>query len=152
ASLVSTTAWTSGQLDNYLGLTGAPTNPIGAYLPTTKFFDSGATGYFVYTANVGPTKIWDNAQETKGPTFDLSSIPGLSGDFGAYIVAFCSPITGSTDCTEQNGKSIVATANSGALLVNGDRRPPNFTPEPTTLALLGILALGFGLARGRKGH
>ena len=33
ASLFSPTAWTTGQLDSYLGISASPTNPIGAYCP-----------------------------------------------------------------------------------------------------------------------
>ena len=38
ASLFKTTAWTSGQLDGYLGISANPTNSIGAYLPSTQGF------------------------------------------------------------------------------------------------------------------
>ena len=52
----STTAWTSGQLDTYLGLSGAsPTNPIGAYIQPNV----GQTGWWVYQANLGsPHAAW----------------------------------------------------------------------------------------------
>src|SRR5690242_9651053 len=36
ASLFSSTAWTSGFLDSYLGIGASPANPIGAYLPATQ--------------------------------------------------------------------------------------------------------------------
>ncbi len=124
ASLVSATAWTSGFLDAYLGISASPTNGIGAYLPTTQTLDPAATGFYVFQADIGQTKIWDNANETNGPVFDM--ISGLGGDLGAYIVAFCG-----TGCTSP----YVATANSGALLVNG-RTPPR-VPEPSALLLLG---------------
>ena len=59
-SLVSSTAWTSGALDAYLGapFTGAsPNNPIGAYLPSTQGLDPGATGFLVYHVNLGTTTL-----------------------------------------------------------------------------------------------
>jgi hypothetical protein len=136
ASLFSTTAWTSGQLDSYLGISASPTNPIGAYLPATQALDPAATGFFVYQANIGTAKIWDNAHETNGPIFDL--IGGLGSDLGAYIVAFCG-----TGCTDP----VVATANSGALLENG-RTPPR-VPEPGTLLAFGAGLLGLVFLRRR---
>ena len=53
--------WTSGFLDAYLGIAASPANPIGAYLPTTQVLDPGATGFFVYAANIGNTKIWESS-------------------------------------------------------------------------------------------
>ncbi|MBV9724112.1 MAG: hypothetical protein JO299_02960 [Gammaproteobacteria bacterium] len=43
ASLFSPTAWTSGQLDSYPTIKASPTNPIGAFLPSTQKLDPGAT-------------------------------------------------------------------------------------------------------------
>ena len=65
ASLFSVTAWTSGQLDTYLEISASPTNPIGAFLPTTQALDPGATGFFVFQADLGTAKIWKNPNETK---------------------------------------------------------------------------------------
>jgi hypothetical protein len=137
ATLFSTTAWTSGQLDAYLGISASPTNSIGAYLPTTQALDAGATGFFVYQADLGQTKIWDNANETNGPLFNLVS--GFSADIGGYIVAFCG-----VGCTDP----VVATANSGALLNNGGTPPPHI-PEPATVLVFGIGLLGLALLRRR---
>jgi len=121
ATLVSNTAWTSGTLATYLGITASPTNPIGAYLPTASALDPGATGFYVFQADTGTSKIWDNANEANGPTFTM--VNGLGA--GGYIIGFCS-----TGCSSP----YVATANSGALVV---------TPEPSSLAMLcaGLLAL-----------
>jgi hypothetical protein len=46
--LFSTTAWTTGTLADFLGITASPDNPIGAFLPATQALDPGATGFFVY--------------------------------------------------------------------------------------------------------
>jgi len=121
ATLVSNTAWTSGTLATYLGITASPTNPIGAYLPTATALDPGATGFYDFQAETGTSKIWDNANEANGPTFTM--VNGLGA--GGYIIGFCS-----TGCSSP----YVATANSGALVV---------TPEPPSLAMLcaGLLAL-----------
>ena len=40
--------WSSGTLATFLGINSSPDNPIGAYLPTTKTLDAGATGFNVY--------------------------------------------------------------------------------------------------------
>jgi hypothetical protein len=137
ANLFSTTAWTSGQLDAYLGISASPTNPIGAYLPSTQALDAAATGFFVFQADLGQTKIWDNPNETNGPNLNL--IAGLGGDLGAYIVAFCG-----IGCTDP----VVATANSGALLLNSPPTPPS-VPEPGTLLVFGGALLGLVLLRRR---
>jgi hypothetical protein len=123
ATLVSNVAWTSGTLATYLGITASPSNPIGAYLPTASGLDPGATGFYVFQANTGISKIWDNSHETNGPIFNM--ITGISGDKGAYILGFCS-----TGCSSP----YVATANSGALIE---------TPEPSSLVMLcaGLLSL-----------
>ena len=48
ATLFSSTAWTSGQLDAYLGSPASPANPIGAYLPGAQTYQSAATGFYVF--------------------------------------------------------------------------------------------------------
>ena len=53
ATLFSAVPWTSGNLDAYLGLSAAPANPIGAYLPSTQALDPGATGFFVFNVDLG---------------------------------------------------------------------------------------------------
>jgi PEP-CTERM motif-containing protein len=130
--------WTSGDLGTFLGFSpsSSPANPIGAFLPATKALDPAATGFFVFQANIGTTKIWDNANETNGPIFDL--ISAFGADLGGYIVGFCG-----TGCTSPT----VATAPSGALLNNS---PPRNVPEPSTLALFGIALVGIALFSYRR--
>ncbi|MGC8469255.1 MAG: PEP-CTERM sorting domain-containing protein [Acetobacteraceae bacterium] len=138
ATKVSTTAWSSGDLAAYLGVKASPNNPIGAYLTATDALDSGATGYYVYQASLGKTKLYNQANLASGPSFN--AISALSSDLGAYIVGFFN-----------TKNTIVATANSGALLVDGSPSVP--VPEPGTLAVLGtaLVGLGFVLARRRRG-
>lgn len=121
ASLFSTTAWTSGQLDSYLGISASPTNPIGAFLPTTQSFQPSADGFWVYQADLGTVTLPSNSGT--GDSFLLTLDQTLG--FGSYVTAFIN----------QNG-SYGATANSGAILETG-------VPEPATWAMM---VLGFGVA------
>ena len=130
----SSNTWTSGFLSNYLGLSASPANPIGAYLPTTQTYDSGATGFYVYQAVVGTVTLPTNS------TADDSYLMQLGQNLaqGSYIVAFLGQ-------TNRKGvTTYLATANSGAIL---ETAPP--LPEPATWAmmLLGFGAIGTAMRR-----
>ena len=132
ASRVSATPWSSGQLDSYLGISGSPTNPIGAY--------GAASSYLVYQAILGSVTVPD--QGSPGTPY-LSFASGESLLTNSYIVAFLD-----TDPTSSRDK-LLATANSAAILETG--RPPAL-PEPATwgLMLLGFAGVGAAMRGSRK--
>jgi len=131
-SLVSTTAWTSGFLDTYLGISASPSNPIGAYLPSTQVFLPGATGFFVLQADLG-TQALNGPSGPFSPSFSLNR-----GAQGMYIVGFLNTVDG-----------IIATANSGALFETGSGNsinPVAAVPEPATWGMMLLGFVGLGLA------
>jgi len=116
ASLFSATAWTAGQLDDYLFGAGSsvnPVNPIGAYTS----LDPSATGFYVYRVNLGSRTI--TADPGTAPTFSLTGLSGGGLPVGTFIVDFVFP----------PGSDGVGTPNSAALQI--------VTPEPSSLTLLG---------------
>jgi PEP-CTERM motif len=133
-----TPAWTSGQLDAYLGISASPTNPIGAYLPTTQGFDPGATGFYIFQANVGSvTLLGTSGVGTTGQNNYLMTLD-QSLFLGSYIVGYL-----------RQGDSYGATANSGAILETGNTHP---LPEPSTWAMMlfGFGAIGVSMRRNRR--
>ncbi len=137
ATEFSSTAWTSGGLDAYLGFSASPATPIGG------FEADGATGYYVYQVSLSDVMLFGNSDTTG----EWNTIGALSNDLGAYIVGFFNE--GSSDPCETPGTSCIATANSGALLVNTAGGTPRSLPEPGSLALLGTALVGMFLV-GRK--
>jgi hypothetical protein len=138
ATLFSATAWTSGQLDTYLGISASPTNPIGAYLPSTQGLDPGATGFFVYQVDLGTATLQDASNPNVSPLENIGVLP-----LASYIVGFLN--------IGETAPDWVATANSGAIFVTTGGGGGNFIPEPASLVLLGAAALAAaGLSRRRR--
>ncbi len=136
APLFSPTAWTGAmgqQLDNYLGISASPANPIGAYLPSTNAIAPGNTGFFVYQASFASTPP-GGLNGTMSETLSGGPLP-----LGSYIVAFVLDAPGTNTPWQ-------ATANSGAIFETGR------VPEPTTVLLIGtgLLAIGASAWRRRK--
>jgi len=135
ATLFSSTPWTSGFLDAYLGISASPSNPIGASLPATLTYQPTADGYYVFTAALGSTTLLGTSGV--GQPGQDAYLMQLGQDLaaGGYIVAFL-----------QQGDAYGATANSGAILETGG------VPEPATWAMmvLGFGACGVAIRRSRR--
>jgi PEP-CTERM motif len=124
STLVSTTAFTSGKLENYLGLSYTPSNPLNHYLPLTQSVDALATGYYVYTFNFG-MEAGDPKNINTAPTFSLD---GGILPLGSLLFGL-----------EFNGDQVLgATTPSGAIL---ETKNPA-VPEPATAGLLGAALVG----------
>jgi hypothetical protein len=136
ATLLGPTAWSTGDLDTYMSIDASPSNPIGAFLPSTVAVgvDPGATGFFVYQVDLGTATLQGASDPNLSPLETLSTgVP-----VGSYIVGFLNEGTATSP-------DWIATANSGAIFETGDCsvncgpiHPPFSTaPEPATLVLLG---------------
>ena len=117
-NLFSATAWTSGELGNYLGFTNpSPSTPIGAYLPATQALEPGATGFFVFLSSFGrDVSLPQQGSLTTGPLLNLTEVLPA----GSYIVAELVHFTGQGgEIPPDMNLETIMTANSSALFVPG---------------------------------
>jgi hypothetical protein len=129
STLFSATAFTNGKLENYLGLSYTPSNPLNHYLPLTQSVDALATGYYVYTFNFG-TETGNPKNVNTAPTFSLD---GGVLPLGSLLFGL-----------ELNGDQVVgATTPSGAIL---ETKNPA-VPEPASAGLVGAALVGCYLIR-----
>ena len=125
ANLFSATPWSSGTLQGYLGISGTPNNPIGAYI-----LPSGNSGWLVYQTMISDVTLSGSASDSNTLTLDQ----GLAN--GSYILAYIGGANGYD-----------ATANSGAI-----REIHDPVPEPATwgMMLLGFGGIGMAMRRSRR--
>jgi hypothetical protein len=128
ATLFSATDWSSGNLDAFLGISASPTNPIGAFLPSTQALVPLASGFSVYQLDAGTQTLQGVSNPDVTPLLNLGSTIPL----GSYIVGFLNEGTSTSP-------DWVATANGGAIFETSPAPP---VPEPSTIILLGSGILG----------
>ena len=140
STLFSTTAFTTGKLEDYLGVSYTPSNPLSAFLPSTKAVDSGATGYYVYLFNFG-AETGNPKNQGTAPTFNAAI---GSVDLGSVLLGL--EFSGNSVFT---GRIFGATPPSGAIIEDG--APPPSVPEPASFGLVGlVLLLCVGWTRFRR--
>jgi len=131
-ALFSTTAWTSGDLTDYLGYPfagGTPPNPLSSFLTATNTVDPAATGYFDFVLGTIPVTTG-----LLGPGSTPNDLFTLGGSLpnGSVLTAFM--LTASGEAIE-----VTTTAQSESLLVN---QPLTAVPLPGALWLFGTGLVG----------
>ena len=131
-------AWTSGTLQQFLGYSTSPPNPLSSWLDSTAAVDSGATGYNVFMAYLGQNTLQPENNDMNGPLLSIGTLVP-----GTVITAFLgspNPLTEGFDGSD--------TPSSAALFEQGP--PPVSAPEPGALALFAAGLLGCALFVSRR--
>ena len=99
ADLFSSTAWTNGKLDSYLGIHASPSNPLSAWLHATRSLDPKAMGYWIFQANLGMNEL--GTSSGTGPLLTLNStLPA-----GSVVVAFLETSSSHASSASEVGRS-----------------------------------------------
>ena len=117
-NLFSATAWTSGELGNYLGFTRpSASTPIGAYLPATQTLDPGATGFFAFQGSFGTqVSLPQQGSLTTGPVLNLMEVLPAGSYIVAELVNFIPESILQTIMTENSSALFVPAPIAGAGL------------------------------------
>lgn len=132
------TAWTSGTLQQFLGYSTSPPNPLSSWLDSTAAVDPNATGYNVFMADLGPNTLQPENNDMNGPLLSIGTL-----EPGTVITGFL----GSPDPSTEGFDGWDAPS-SGALFEQGP--PPVSAPEPGALALFAAGLLGCTLFVKRR--
>lgn len=143
AGLVKPTAWTSGDLVTYLGLSksGGPASPISAFTPPSG-------GFFVYTANMGSFDFTGCQASSLCGLFS----PTISLPAGTILYAY--EVNGSSVQVDTGTPKHPNFVTFGAgTLIQDDTAPSSsikVVPEPTSLVLFGSGLIGAGTLVRRR--
>jgi len=148
--------WTSGNLQDFLGLTlgsGAPSNPLSAWLSYTQGMhcgpsqnaacDAGATGYQVYQIDLGNNML----QSPSNPVKPVLTLSGSPLPLASVLAGFLG-----NGSTYKKSTSFISTAPSGGIFEAGGGTGTigSSVPEPNSIILLSTALLGaFTLLRKR---
>ena len=139
ASFTNDGVWTGtpNSLEGFLGITsfanGAPPNPLGSFLPSSQIFQPTATGFTVYTADIGlPIPTLPTPGNVSPLNFSINGFNLATDCLGCWALGdlFTGP----------NHTLDVTTAQSAALL--RVPAPAAGAGIPGVLAALGLLGLG----------
>jgi hypothetical protein len=147
--------WTTLQLQDFLGLSASPSNPLSAWLAYTQgnncgasqnsACDAGATGYEVYQVDLGNNEL----QSPSNPVAPILTLSGSTLPIASVLAGFLG--NGSTFKTST---SFIATAPSGGIFEAGGGTPPPpppAVPEPSSLILFGTGTLSLiGMWRRKR--
>jgi hypothetical protein len=142
--LFSATAFGSGSLETYLGISvggGSAANMFNTFFNSSVTVDAGITGYDVFLFNAGATTLTGSFL-TSPTNLNINTLLPAGTWILADIVQFGAVCGGATFCND------ITTAPSAGLFVNAT----SAVPEPATwgMMLLGFVGLGFAFRNRRR--